>query len=75
MSNLSKLSIQISSDEAHMTISIPHLVKVKLSEWAEFLLERQLTNTNMNLFGDSLVVRIDIQHHILKSQHAAWIQW
>jgi hypothetical protein len=42
-----------------------YLIEMELPEGAEFLLERQLTDSHVNLLGDPLVVRIDVQHHIL----------
>jgi hypothetical protein len=42
-----------------------YLIKMELPEGTEFLLERQLTDPHVNLLGDPLVVRIDVQHHIL----------
>ncbi len=42
-----------------------YLIKMKLPEGAEFLLQGQLTDSHVNLLGDPLVVGIDVQHHIL----------
>ncbi len=42
-----------------------HLIKMELPEGTEFLLQGQLTDPHVNLLGDPLVVRIDVQHHIL----------
>jgi hypothetical protein len=42
-----------------------HLIKMKLPEGAEFLLQGQLTDPHVNLLGDPLVVGIDVQHHVL----------